>query len=53
VVCKAEPAMFETDAYPLGARTYLLSSLCASAHEVHYWPLTAQQYIDGASAAIA
>jgi hypothetical protein len=53
VVCKAEPAMFKTDAHPMGARTYLLSSLCASAQEVHYWPLTAQQYIDGASAAIA
>jgi hypothetical protein len=50
VVCKAGQA-------DLGARTYLLSSLCASAHEVRYWygsgPLTAQQYIDGASAAIA
>lgn len=46
VLCKAE----RTD---LGARTYLLSSLCASAHEVHHWPLTTQQYIDGASAAIA
>lgn len=50
VVCKAEHA-------DLGARTYLLSSLCASADEVRYFygngPLTAQQYVDGASAAIA
>jgi len=50
VVCKAE----QTD---LGARTYLLSSLCASAHEVRSWQgagaLTAQQYVDGTSAAIA
>ena len=50
VVCKAEPA-------DMGARTYLLSSLCASAHEVRSWqgagPLAAQQYIDGSSAAIA
>ena len=50
VVCKVEQA-------DLGARTYLLSSLCASAHEVRYWrgraPLAAEQYIDGASAAIA
>jgi hypothetical protein len=49
VVCRTEP--------DLGARTYLLSSLCAAAHEVRYWyrggPLAAQQYIDGASAAIA
>jgi hypothetical protein len=53
VVCKAEPTAMRADAHPMGARTYLLSSLCASAHEVHSWPLTAQQYIDGASAAIA
>jgi hypothetical protein len=53
VVCKGEPAIFKTDAHPMGARAYLLSSLCASAHEVHHWPLTAQQYINGASAAIA
>jgi hypothetical protein len=50
VLCKADHA-------DLGARTYLLASLCASAHEVRYWfggaSLTAQQYIDGASAAIA
>lgn len=46
VVCKAEQP-------DLGARTYLLSSLCASAQEVRYWPLTAEQYVDGASAAIA
>jgi hypothetical protein len=46
VVCK-------TAASDLGARTYLVSSLCASAQAVHYWPLTPQEYIDGASAAIA
>jgi hypothetical protein len=46
VVCKAEQS-------ELGARTYLLSSLCAAANEVYRWPLTAQQYINGASAAIA
>jgi hypothetical protein len=50
VVCKAGHA-------DLGARTYLLSSLCASAHEVRYGygggALTAQHYINGASAAIA
>jgi len=50
VVCKVDQA-------DLGARTYLLSSLCASAHEVHHWqrggPLTAQHYVNGASAAIA
>jgi hypothetical protein len=46
VVCKPERT-------ELGARNYLLSSLCASAHEVHHWPLPPQQYIDGASAAIA
>lgn len=50
VVCKA-------DAADLGARSYLLASLCASADEVRYGygraPLTPQQYIDGSSAAIA
>ena len=50
VVCKSDPA-------DLGARAYLLASLCASAEEVRYGygraPLTSQQYIDGASAAIA
>ena len=50
VVCTADQA-------DLGARAYLLSSLCASAHEVRHWrgevPLTSKQYIDGASAAIA
>jgi hypothetical protein len=46
VVCKSEQP-------ELGARTYLVSSLCAAANEVYRWPLTAQQYIDGASAAIA
>jgi hypothetical protein len=50
VVCKSEQS-------DLGARNYLLSSLCASAHEIRYWQrgraLTAEQYIDGASAAIA
>lgn len=46
VVCK-------TEGLEQGARTYLVSSLCASAQEVHYWPLPAQEYIDGASAAIA
>ena len=49
VVCKAERA----EPQAMGARTYLLSSLCAAASEVRQWPLTAQQYIDGASAAIA
>ena len=46
VVCRTEGV--ERD-----ARAYLVSSLCASAQEVHQWPLTSQQYIDGASAAIA
>jgi hypothetical protein len=46
VVCK-------TEGVDQGARTYLVSSLCASAQEVHYWPLAPQEYIDGASAAIA
>jgi hypothetical protein len=50
VVCKSDAADF-------GARTYLLASLCASADDVRYGcgraPLTSQQYIDGASAAIA
>ena len=46
VVCKTEG--MERD-----ARAYLVSSLCASAQEVHQWPLTAQEYVDGASAAIA
>ena len=36
-----------------GARTYLASSLGACAQEVFHWPLTAQEYVDGASAAIA
>lgn len=46
VVCKGErPEM--------GARTFLVSSLCASAQEVYRWPLPPQEYIDGASAAIA
>jgi len=36
-----------------GARAYLVSSLCASAQEVHHWPLASQEYVDGASAAIA
>ena len=35
------------------ARTYLASSLSAAAQEVRHWPLDAQEYIDGASAAIA
>jgi hypothetical protein len=46
VVCKTEGAEW-------GARTYLVSSLCASAEEVHHWPLASQEYIDGTSAAIA
>jgi hypothetical protein len=46
VVCK-------TDSTDVGARTYLVSSLCAFAQEVHDWPLTTEEYIDGASAAIA
>ena len=46
VVCK-------TEGIGTGARTYLVSSLCASAQEVHHWPLASQEYIDGASAAIA
>lgn len=46
VVCKSgEPDM--------GVRTYLISSLCASAQEVHHWPLPPQEYIDSSSAAIA
>jgi hypothetical protein len=37
-----------------GARSYLVSSLCASAQEIRQWrPLTPEEYIDGASAAIA
>jgi hypothetical protein len=37
-----------------GARSYLVSSLCASAQQIHHWgPLTPQEYIDGSSAAIA
>jgi hypothetical protein len=46
VVCGSE----RTD---VGARTYLVSSLCASAQEVHHWPLAPQEYVDGTSAAIA
>ena len=46
VVCRTEG--MERD-----ARAYLVSSLCASAQEVHQWPLASQEYIDGASAAIA
>ena len=46
VVCK-------TEGRDTGARTYLASSLCAFAQEVRYWPLASQEYIDGASAAIA
>jgi hypothetical protein len=46
VVCNGEDSQW-------GARTYLVSSLCASAQEVYRWPLPAQEYIDGASAAIA
>jgi hypothetical protein len=46
VVCKGEGP-------ELGARTYLVSSLCASAQEVYRWPLPPQEYIDGATAAIA
>ena len=46
VVCKTEGS-------EMGARAYLVSSLCAFAQEVHCWPLTTQQYVDGASAAIA
>jgi hypothetical protein len=34
-------------------RNYLASSLGASAQEVHHWPSTPQEYVDGASAAIA
>ena len=46
IVCKTEGS-------EMGARTYLVSSLCAFAQEVHYWPLAPQEYVDGASAAIA
>ena len=46
VVCK-------TEGRETGARTYLASSLCAFAQEVRYWPLASQEYVDGASAAIA
>ena len=46
VVCKGEEP-------EMGVRSYLVSSLCASAQEVHRWPLAPQEYIDGASAAIA
>ena len=49
VVCKSEQS-------DVGARNYLLSSLCALADEVRHSyrrGLTAQQYIDGASTAIA
>lgn len=46
VVCKG-------DGPEMGARTFLVSSLCASAQEVYRWPLPAQEYIDGTSAAIA
>jgi hypothetical protein len=46
VVCKGD----DTE---MGPRTYLVSSLCASAQEVYRWPLPAQEYINGASAAIA
>jgi hypothetical protein len=46
VVCK-------TEGVERGARTYLVSSLCASAEEVHHWPLATQEYVDGTSAAIA
>jgi hypothetical protein len=46
VVCK-------TEGMEWGARTYLVSSLCASAQEVHHWPLAPQEYVDSASSAIA
>lgn len=46
VVCKTEGLDF-------GTRTFLVSSLCAFAQEVYQWPLTAEEYIDRASAAIA
>ena len=46
VVCK-------TDGSEMGARSFLVSSLCAFAQEVHRWPLTPEEYIDGTSAAIA
>jgi hypothetical protein len=46
VVCRTEGS-------EMGARTFLVSSLCAFAQEVHYWPLASQEYVDGASAAIA
>jgi len=46
VVCK-------TDGMDRGSRAFLVSSLCASAQEVHQWPLASQEYVDGASAAIA
>jgi len=45
-VCRTSPS----DA---GVRSGLLSSLCAAAHEVHQWSLASQEYVDGASAAIA
>ena len=46
VVCKTEGS-------EMGARTFLVSSLCAFAQEVHYWPLASEEYVDGASSAIA
>jgi hypothetical protein len=46
VVCK-------TEGREMGARTYLVSSLCAFAQQVHNWPLASQEYVDGTSAAIA
>jgi hypothetical protein len=46
VLCKADTA-------ELGARRYLLSSLCAAAGHVFHWPLMPRLYSGGASAAIA
>jgi hypothetical protein len=46
IVCKTEGS-------EAGARGYLVSSLCAFAQEVHYWPLPSREYMDSASAAIA
>ena len=46
VVCK-------TDGIDPVSRPFLVSSLCAFAQEVYQWPLTAEEYIHGASAAIA
>jgi hypothetical protein len=42
-----------TEGSDSGARTYLASSLSAAAQEVHRWPLTPQQYVNGPAAAIA